>query len=104
MIFQGRKVLDGSVDSIQEQYARNQLTLRLAGGAEPPALDGIETVSAGSREYSLQLAAAQSPQAVLQQLVSRGCEVEHFEVKRPSLHDIFVSIARPTENKEGSES
>lgn len=104
MIFKGRKVLDGSVDSIQEQHARNQVTLRLAGGVEPPKLDGIETMSAGSREYSLQLAGAQSPQNVLQQLVSKGCEIEHFELKRPSLHDIFVSIARPTENEEGSES
>ena len=34
------------------------------------------------------------PQAFLQQLAARTA-VHHFEITRPSLHDIFVRIARP---------
>jgi ABC-2 type transport system ATP-binding protein len=35
------------------------------------------------------------PQALLAALVART-RVQHFEITRPSLHDIFVRIARPT--------
>ncbi len=32
---------------------------------------------------------------ILQSLMAAG-EVEHFEMVKPSLHDIFVAIAKPT--------
>jgi ABC-2 type transport system ATP-binding protein len=35
------------------------------------------------------------PQALLAAIVAR-MPVRHFEIARPSLHDIFVGIARPT--------
>jgi len=36
-----------------------------------------------------------NPQAFLQALVQKT-DVQQFEIRRPSLHDIFVRIARPT--------
>jgi ABC-type uncharacterized transport system ATPase subunit len=42
------------------------------------------------------------PQAVLAELVRRG-PVDRFERTRPSLHDIFVRIANPTEPEEATE-
>jgi len=38
------------------------------------------------------------PQRFLQQLAARGA-VHHFEITRPSLHDIFVRIARPSSDE-----
>ena len=38
---------------------------------------------------------AGDPQELLAMLVTRA-RVRHFEVTRPSLHDIFVRIAKPT--------
>jgi ABC-2 type transport system ATP-binding protein len=35
------------------------------------------------------------PQAWLRELVTRA-DVQHFEIARPSLHDIFLDIARPS--------
>jgi ABC-type uncharacterized transport system ATPase subunit len=32
---------------------------------------------------------------VLKQLVEQG-DIEHFETAKPTLHDIFVRIARPS--------
>ncbi len=98
MIFQGRKVLDGSVDSIQQQYAGNQVTVRLASGAALPQVAGVESITERGREFVLHLAAEHSAQAVLSQLIGHGSEIERFEIQRPSLHDIFVSIARPQES------
>ena len=36
-----------------------------------------------------------NPQTLLSELMKRG-RVVHFELTRPSLHDIFVRIARPS--------
>jgi len=78
MIHRGRKVLDGTLASIRERYGNDTVRVRVDG--EP------------LRE--IRLAAGQDPQDVLRRLVG-GPRVELFELTRPSLHDIFVRIARP---------
>jgi ABC-2 type transport system ATP-binding protein len=50
----------------------------------------------------LQLAAGADPQHVLKALLGRG-RVRHFELARPSLHEIFVRIARPAAEGDGHE-
>ena len=40
------------------------------------------------------MAPGANPQAILKQLTELGT-IEHFELARPSLHDIFVRIAGP---------
>jgi ABC-2 type transport system ATP-binding protein len=95
MIFQGRKVLDGSLSEIQSRYPVNRLRFRLAGGAElPTRLEGVAATSRTRAFHEVTLAPSGRAQGVLQQVV-QSCEVEHFEVVRPTLHDIFVDIARP---------
>ena len=97
MIFQGRKVLDGSLAAIQRSYPVNRVRLRLADGADlPTGLAGITSASHVAGFHVLGLAPACEPQAILRPLAA--CRsVEHFEIVRPTLHDIFVDIARPQE-------
>src|SRR3990172_3162561 len=98
MIYQGRKVLDGSLREIQSRYPVGSVRLRLAGDAElPPGLSGVTSASHAGGVHVLGVADGYQ-QALLQQLAA-CCEIEHFEAARPSLHDIFVDIARPQEQK-----
>jgi ABC-2 type transport system ATP-binding protein len=95
MIHQGRKVLDGTLTDIQRRYPVSSVRLRLAEGAALPAR--LPGVSANERKGSfdvLTLDGGCAPQALLRQ-VSADHDVEHFEIVRPTLHDIFVNIARP---------
>jgi ABC-2 type transport system ATP-binding protein len=95
MIHQGRKVLDGTLSDIQRQYPVSTVRLRLADGADPPAtLDGVASVAREGGFHVLTLAGGAPPQALLRSLAATH-DVEHFEVMRPTLHDIFVGIARP---------
>jgi len=95
MIFKGRKVLDGTLQEIQSQYGFDTVRLRTEGGAA--ALTGITGVQSVNDYGQLQeVRLAGDPQQFLQQLASRT-PVHHFEIARPSLHDIFVRIARPAE-------
>lgn len=94
MIFKGRKVLDGSLDSIQQQYGHDTIRVRLGNGVR--ALDGIAGVETVNDHGNVQdVRFAGDPQALLRMLLERG-PVHHFEIAKPSLHDIFVRIARPT--------
>lgn len=97
MIFKGRKVLDGTLSAIQDRYGTDTLRVRLEGnGVDFATLPGVENVNDYGRFQELRLAAEADPQKILRELVSRG-RVSHFELARPSLHDIFVRIARPQE-------
>jgi ABC-2 type transport system ATP-binding protein len=95
MIFKGKKVLDGTLVSIQSRYPVNRLRVRLSGGdALPDRLEGVAGIARNGSFQEVTLSPNTRPQAVLQQLAGRH-EVEHFELIRPTLHDIFVEIARP---------
>src|SRR5262245_53923339 len=93
MIYKGRKVLDGTLDSIQDSYGFDTLRVRLEGGSLH-GLPGVERVTDFGRYQELRLVRGTDSQHLLTELVGRG-RVERFERARPTLHDIFVRIANP---------
>lgn len=94
MIFKGRKVLDGSLDAIQAQYGHDTIRVRLAGGAQAlSAIAGIESVNDHGNFQDVRFAG--DPQTFLRELVART-SVQQFDITKPSLHDIFIRIAKPT--------
>ena len=95
MIFRGKKVLDGTLDSIQSRYGTDTIRISADGGsASFDGLAGVEKVRDLGQIQELRLASGHDPQQVLRALVART-RVNSFSVTRPSLHDIFVRIAGP---------
>jgi ABC-2 type transport system ATP-binding protein len=95
MIFRGRKVLDGTLEDIQAQYSFDTVRVRTAGGAAALAgVPGVQSVNDYGQLQEVRLSG--DPQRFLQDVTARTT-VYQFEITRPSLHDIFVRIARPTE-------
>jgi ABC-2 type transport system ATP-binding protein len=95
MIYQGEKVLDGTLESIQDRYGSDTVRVRLDGrDGYLEGLPGVLKVSDFGRWQELRLAPGSDSQQVLAALMARG-KVRHFELARPSLHDIFVRIASP---------
>ena len=95
MIFQGKKVLDGSMDAIQGSYGQDTLRVKMEScDVVLSNLPGIEYVSDFGQNQELRIAPGTDTQEVLKTLMQHG-RVTHFELTRPSLHDIFVRIARP---------
>ena len=93
MIFRGRKVLDGSLESIQDQYGADTVRVRTSAGAAALAnMPDVEAVNDFGQMQEVRLTG--DPQAFLARLSQRAA-VYHFEVTRPSLQDIFVRIAKP---------
>jgi ABC-2 type transport system ATP-binding protein len=95
MIFKGRKVLDGTLHDIQEQYGADTVRVRTADGVQ--ALAGFPEVESVNDFGQVQdVRVRGDAQAFLQHLIART-SVYQFEITRPSLEDIFVRIARPQE-------
>ncbi|MEX2118642.1 MAG: ATP-binding cassette domain-containing protein [Pirellulales bacterium] len=98
MINRGRKVLDGTLEAIQADYGTDTLRVRLNGAGAPGDLPGVLRVTDFGRYQELRLADGADAQQVLRSLMARG-PVQHFELTRPSLHDIFVRIAGPCDQE-----
>jgi len=95
MIYKGNKVLDGTLDSIQDRYGQDTVRVRVEGdNFDAQSIPGVEKVNDFGRLQELRMAKDTNPQSLLSELMKRG-RVVHFELTRPSLHDIFVRIARP---------
>ncbi len=106
MIFNGKKVLDGTLHSIQSMYPANEVRLRVEhfpadggvnefGESPVPDLPGISNIKFDGRYHQFWLDDPSRIQQVLCQL-SNQRTISHFEVVKPSLHDIFVQIAGPS--------
>ncbi len=94
MIYRGRKVLDGTLDEIRSAHGRDMARVRTDGGAA--ALSGLvpdERVRERGAYQEIDCSAIDT-NALLQSLLERT-RVRHFEIARPSLHDIFLQIAKP---------
>jgi len=95
MIYSGNKVLDGSLEEIQNQYGTDTLRLRTTGKQNHlHSIPGVLKVTDFGQEQELRLAPEADPQSILKQLVGTVA-IQRFEIIKPSLHDIFVRIANP---------
>jgi ABC-2 type transport system ATP-binding protein len=95
MIFQGRKVLDGTLSSIQGKYGEEIVRVSTDGSCESLRdLPGVQAVRDLGQVQELQLMRGSDPQDVLRALLAR-VRVNGFSLGKPSLHDIFVRIAGP---------
>lgn len=96
MIYRGQKVLDGRLADIQQTYGEERVRV---GVDDPdaiawdqlPGVTKVDTIGS-TRELSLQSEA--DAQGILDAVRARAA-VREFRLVRPSLHDIFVRIARP---------
>ncbi len=93
MIYRGRKVLDGTLKEIQAAHGQDTIRLRTDGGAA--ALQGI-VAPQDIRDFGeyQDVNTSLEPNELLGALLERT-SVRHFEIVRPSLHDIFIKIAKP---------
>jgi ABC-2 type transport system ATP-binding protein len=100
MIYRGRKVLDGTLEAIQDAYGNDTVRVRLDGPAAIDKLPGVAKVTDFGRWHEVRLMPGTDPQRLLHRLLELG-SVRHFELARPTLNDIFVRIARPTTGEGG---
>ena len=101
MIYQGKKVLDGTLENIQDQYGLDTLRIQSDLGTEAlKGLNGIDNVNDFGKLQEIRLEEGVDPQKILAELLKKT-RISKFEITKPSLNDIFIRIASP-ERKEAA--
>ncbi len=98
MIHKGKKVLDGTLDNIQNKYGTDTLKIRCenkAVGLE--SIKNVEHVHDFGQIQELRLTPDSDHQIILKEIMKSN-QLLSFEIMKPSLHDIFVRIAGAQEN------
>lgn len=92
LINRGRLVLDGRLDEIRSRHESHAVCAELEGDTGfIEALSTVTAVKAEGKRLEIVLAADADPQQLLRVLVKKT-RVRAFEVKMPSLHEIFVRL------------
>ena len=103
MIYKGKKVLDGTLDHIQDQYGNDTLRIQSEMGEEAlKDLKGIENVNNFGKLQEIRLEEGVDPQKILADLLKKT-RISKFEISKPSLNDIFIRIASPERKEAGNE-
>jgi len=92
LINRGEKVLDGSLDEIRAQYESDAVIVDVEGDAGfIDDLPMVESTTRTGRKLEIALKDNADDQELLQALVG-NVRVRSFELKVPSLHEIFVRV------------
>ncbi|MHC5009673.1 MAG: ABC transporter ATP-binding protein [Planctomycetota bacterium] len=95
LIHRGEVVLGGSLAEVRASEGREAVVLRhhLHAGKDLRGIPGVLEISDHGNEAELTLEEGAVPSEVLRQLLERA-DVTHFEVREPSLHEIFKRVVR----------
>ena len=92
LINKGKVILDGKLDQIRSQQKSGVVSVELQGDSTfIKTLPTVTKVESQGDRFEITLAEDADPQGLLKLLVDR-VQVQAFEVKVPSLHEIFVNL------------
>ncbi|MDO7906639.1 ATP-binding cassette domain-containing protein [Paenibacillus sp. JX-17] len=90
ILHRGNTVVQGSIHEIKNRYPREEVKLVTAGqvsGLEQ--IQGVTAVEPLERGYSIRISNPSAAQSILQAAMTQT-NVEHFEIKEPTLNQIFI--------------
>jgi ABC-2 type transport system ATP-binding protein len=98
IIDHGRVAVQGSLQSLLDQYAENAIYLESEELTEPPIfLPLIKKIYAKGNGWVIETDhALKTIQAASQMCLERGCTVKSLEMVRPSLETVFLSLTGTT--------
>jgi ABC-2 type transport system ATP-binding protein len=91
MVNDGSEVLYGSIEEVKARFKTHSVQVNVEG--EIGDLPGVIDKKYNKDSLELVLAADTTPQIILDRMRERGISINRFEVKTPSLNEIFLNIA-----------
>jgi len=90
----GVKILDGTLDSVRQQFPMHSVHVAYADGSEPPAkLPQVSQRKFEDGVWRLTMVEGSDPQQLLGQLAKIGA-LSYFSANRPSLSEIFLTAVK----------
>jgi len=99
MIYKGKKVLDGTLTSIQDKFGTDTIRIQTENGsAFLKEIQGIEKITDFGQMQEIRVNKEVDTQEMIKTILSKT-RVSKFETTKPSLNDIFIRIASPEEKE-----
>ncbi len=87
----GKTVLKGNLKEIKEGYKANRLELSTNKNIDEYIKEfNMEIEFSKNNEYSIKIDSEEKAHQLLEKLVTDHVEVDKFEIKKPTLNDIFI--------------
>ena len=91
MVNNGSEVLYGSIEEVKARFRKHSVQVNVEG--EIGDLPGVIDKKFNKDSVELVLATDTTPQIILDHMREQGININRFEVKTPSLNEIFLNIA-----------
>lgn len=87
----GKTVLQGNLRKIKEGYKANRLEINVSENIDKYIKDNkLEIENAKNNEYVIKIKDEDDAHKLLKELVKNNIIIEKFELKKPTLNDIFI--------------
>ncbi|HEY5584360.1 MAG TPA: ATP-binding cassette domain-containing protein [Ruminiclostridium sp.] len=87
----GDTVLSGNLKDIKHSYGRNNLIINCEGNiVELAAEEGITSFNQNAEGYEFKISNEEQAYKLLEKILSKRLLLDKFEIREPSLHEIFI--------------
>ena len=87
----GKTILQGNLKQIKEQYPANKVEIDVKQNIESYMREyNLEIEKETNNNYIIKIKDEEKAHKLLDRLISTGIKVDKFEIKKPTLNDIFI--------------
>ncbi|HJV19045.1 MAG TPA: ATP-binding cassette domain-containing protein [Sediminibacterium sp.] len=92
----GKKILDGTVDHIKQQFKENKFSIKLSGLPAAIQSEAFTVVDQKANELIVKISNDHRSNDVLQHFLQQQCTIESFHEILPTLNEIFINLVEGT--------
>lgn len=92
----GKKILDGSVQNIKNEFKENKYKLQLSGVPSHIETNVFEVIDEKANNFTVKISEGFKSNDVLKYFIDRNINVEAFNEILPSLNEIFIQLVEGT--------
>jgi ABC-2 type transport system ATP-binding protein len=96
LVNQGKKILDGTVQNVKQQYKENIFRLQLDNVPENIFSHAFEVVKHLDKQLTVKINEGTRSNDVLQYFIHQNCTIEAFNEILPSLNEVFIRLVEGT--------
>lgn len=94
LLVDGKTVLSGNLREIKHSYGRNNLFIGCEADITPYAYElGMTLVKRSATGFEFHIKSEESAYTLIKKLLDNGIQIDKFEIREPTLHEIFIDKA-----------
>lgn len=96
LVNKGKKILDGGVSQVKQQFKENLFMIALEGTAPRPDSQSFEVIGKKNDSLVVKINEGYRPNDVLSHFINQNVGIHSFNELLPSLNDIFIKLVEGT--------